>query len=398
MHSFIMLPLAAALLLAPGKDAAVAPPASRIADAGIADEERNGLQAKPRQPGAIRIIVTTSPESELQSVLDIFDESLVRSLETAGVRSWNGGDDAAAQDDIAVAIVRGEAVRTFTLAENGKLIDAANRQMLLLPERIVRQLNEWADYVRGRHYAALVPWDEAKTMVPRKAVVTVVDLETGLRFRAQRRAGSNHADMQPVSKEDSHTMKTIYGGKWSWDRRAVVVIAGRQRLAASMNGMPHGGDGIPDNDFKGHFCIHFLGSRTHGSRSLDLVHQTMVHKAAGKLAPHLLTLTPEQLAELYIVAIDQKDGKLRRLIDPHPQPAPGSLNGLDPQPESIHLVSAPRAIGNNTPLERNVQLAVALQQQGRPPITRKLAIVFRRETESAPWRIDSVRIQEARKK
>ncbi|WP_135546973.1 hypothetical protein [Paenibacillus cymbidii] len=394
MHSFIMLPLAAALLLAPDQAAVGAPPPSRIADAGIADEEQNGLRAKPRPPGAIRIIVTTSPESELQSVLDIFDESLVRGLESAGVRSWSETEGAAAQDDVAVAIVRGETVRTFRLAANGWLVDAPNRQMLLLPERIARQLNEWADYVRVNHYAKLVPWDEAKTLVPRKAVVTVVDLETGQRFRAQRRAGSDHADMQPVTKEDSHVMHQIYGGTWSWDRRAVVVIAGRHRLAASMNGMPHGGDGIPDNDFSGHFCIHFLGSRTHGSHSLDLAHQTMVHKAAGKLGPHLLTLTPEQLAELYIVAIDQKDGKLRRLIDPHPEPAPGALDWRDSQVESLRLLSPPRVVGDDSPQERHVQLAVSVQRQGGIPVKRKLAIVFRREAETAPWRIDTVQVQE----
>ncbi len=35
-------------------------------------------------------------------------------------------------------------------------------------------------------------------------------------------------------------MKEIYGGKWSWKRRAIIVIHQDQWIAASMHGMPHG--------------------------------------------------------------------------------------------------------------------------------------------------------------
>ena len=48
-----------------------------------------------------------------------------------------------------------------------------------------------------------------------------------------------------------------------------------------MNGMPHGAGAIKDNDFDGHFCIHFYASRTHGGNRVDERHQNMVLKAAG---------------------------------------------------------------------------------------------------------------------
>ena len=137
--------------------------------------------------------------------------------------------------------------------------------------------------IRAKHYGELLTWEEASLVLPKYSSFTVLDVESGLSFEGQRRAGSHHADVQPLTKTDSATLKSIYGGKWSWDRRAVLVKLNGRTLAASMHGMPHGGDGIPGNDFNGHFCIHFLGSVTHGSRSVDPAHQVMVHRAAGLL-------------------------------------------------------------------------------------------------------------------
>ncbi|MBO8126707.1 MAG: hypothetical protein H0Z38_05665 [Firmicutes bacterium] len=47
-----------------------------------------------------------------------------------------------------------------------------------------------------------------------------------------------------------------------------------------MNGFPHGFEHV-NNDFPGHFCIHFLGSRIHKTRRVDEDHQRMVMAAAG---------------------------------------------------------------------------------------------------------------------
>jgi hypothetical protein len=74
-----------------------------------------------------------------------------------------------------------------------------------------------------------------------------------------------------------------------------------------MNGMPHGGDGIPENGFSGHFCIHFYQSKTHGSGQVDIMHQAMVFRAAGKLPEFVKTLEPLKLAELYVAGLNQRD-------------------------------------------------------------------------------------------
>lgn len=75
-------------------------------------------------------------------------------------------------------------------------------------------------------------------------------------------------------------MKKAYGGKWSWDRRAVFVTINGVNYAASINGMPHGDGSIKDNDFDGHHCIHFTNSRTHASNKVCPLHQAAIKKAA----------------------------------------------------------------------------------------------------------------------
>jgi hypothetical protein len=199
---------------------------------------------------------------------------------------------------------------TYAVDEDGSVVDAAAGVRLQTPERWRRVLSAARERLRARHYGALLPWSEASAALPRMAKFDVVDVETGLAFRVQRRAGSSHADVQPLTKRDAETMKRIYGGEWSWDRRAVVLRYDGRLYAASMNGMPHGGDGIPDNGFNGHSCIHFLGSTTHGKANVDLAHQTMVHKAAGRLPPFLRSLSPYQIADLFVIAFNQREPQL----------------------------------------------------------------------------------------
>ncbi|MCL4439546.1 MAG: glycosyl hydrolase, partial [Firmicutes bacterium] len=89
------------------------------------------------------------------------------------------------------------------------------------------------------------------------------------------------ADNEPLTTADTAVMKEIFGGEWSWDRRAVLVYVDGQVIAGSMAGMPHSIKTIYDNDFPGHFDLHFLNSRTHFDNSIDPEHQKMVQKAAG---------------------------------------------------------------------------------------------------------------------
>ena len=112
-----------------------------------------------------------------------------------------------------------------------------------------------------------------------QCVYTIKDVNTGKTFKARRRFGSNHLDSEPLTASDTATLKSIYGGEWSWNRRAILVLYNGHVYAASMNGMPHGTSTITNNNFDGHFCIHFYKSRTHETNKVDEAHQNCVARA-----------------------------------------------------------------------------------------------------------------------
>ena len=165
-----------------------------------------------------------------------------------------------------------------------------------------------AEYESFSPYGEFLSWGEVDKLFPRYAEATVIDLDTGCKFRVQRRGGTYHADVQPLTAGDTAVMKLVYSGKWSWQRRAVIVqLAGGRRIAASMNGMPHGLGSIPDNKFNGHSCIHFRDSKTHCSREVNMAHQIMVWKAANIVDQQVLALNSQQTIEMFLAAVDQGD-------------------------------------------------------------------------------------------
>lgn len=111
------------------------------------------------------------------------------------------------------------------------------------------------------------------------ATAVVTDVKTGITYTVRRIGGSNHADVEPLTAFDAWQMYRIYNKNWSWSRRAVVVTIGGKNIAASINGMPHGGESITNNNFVGHSCIHFTNSRTHGTNRVDPDHQAAVKTA-----------------------------------------------------------------------------------------------------------------------
>lgn len=114
--------------------------------------------------------------------------------------------------------------------------------------------------------------------IPKGATFKVKDIKTGKVFTVKRWSGGNHIDAEPATASDTKIMKSIYG-HWSWRRRPVLVKYNGHVYAASMNGMPHGTQTIKGNNFDGHFCIHFYGSKTHGSKKVDSMHQNCVAEA-----------------------------------------------------------------------------------------------------------------------
>ncbi|MCM3674645.1 hypothetical protein M3699_12280 [Peribacillus simplex] len=169
---------------------------------------------------------------------------------------------------------------------------------------------EWEDEeVPINFKIEILPWEIVNNTIPNRTNFTIIDIETGLSFKVQRRAGSHHADAQPLTKDDTQIMKKIYHNQWSWKRRAIIVLINNQMIAASMNGMPHGAGSL-QNGFSGHFCIHFYGSLTHRLKNEDPVHKLMILKAAGKLDEYLGTVSPYELIHIFTIAINQGDRSL----------------------------------------------------------------------------------------
>lgn len=179
----------------------------------------------------------------------------------------------------------------------------------LLSSRLGKALTDLWDQLRSESFGEPVSWNEVNRLLPRYSVFRIEDFDTGLTLRVQRRGGTYHADVQPLSRSDTATLKLIYGGQWSWERRAVRVHADGKLIAGSINGMPHGA-GALTNGFPGHFCLHTMGSKVHKSGNEDLGHLLMIEKASGQLGRHLQEASPQEIVEIFASLVTQGEYKL----------------------------------------------------------------------------------------
>lgn len=104
----------------------------------------------------------------------------------------------------------------------------------------------------------------------------VIDVLTKTVYVVQRTGGYNHADVEPINVSNMQKFYGIYNNTWSWARRPVWVEINNMWVAGSINGMPHGYSLITDNGQNGHSCIHFLQSKTHGTKRVDEAHQNAI--------------------------------------------------------------------------------------------------------------------------
>ncbi|TYQ18069.1 UNVERIFIED_CONTAM: LysM repeat protein [Acetivibrio alkalicellulosi] len=134
----------------------------------------------------------------------------------------------------------------------------------------------------GSQYGEYVDWwTEAQYLYPIGKTATVIDFETGITFNIERTIGASHADCEPLTPNDTQIIKDLWGGKFSWVTRAVIIVVDGRRLAASMSSMPHGMSYLSGNNFDGHFDIYFKNSRRHVDHMLDPNHAAKVIISAG---------------------------------------------------------------------------------------------------------------------
>ena len=164
------------------------------------------------------------------------------------------------------------------LEANGKTLNSSLRQGQTLrvpvhhiPYRVRpgRQFGEHLDW-----------WTEAQYVFPINQTAVIIDFHTETTFRVRRTMGANHADCEPLTAIDTEIARSIFGG-YSREPRPVIVLIDGRRIAASMSFYPHGVQYIGDNNFNGHFDLHFLNSSWHNDGRVDAQHQTNVRTAAG---------------------------------------------------------------------------------------------------------------------
>ncbi|UQD52427.1 hypothetical protein C0971_10710 [Bacillus methanolicus] len=238
-----------------------------------------------------------------------------------------------------------------------------------------------------RKVAEMLSWKEVNELLPKYSKFVAHDLETGMEFKVQRRAGNAHADVQPLTPKDTKIMKQIYNGNWSWKRRAIIIKKGKRRIAASMHGMPHGA-GALENNFPGHFCIHFYGSTTHRTSNMDLSHKLMILKAADRLQAYLSSASPYDVISAYIAGFKQQDEKIVKSI---------SLQKIEwkkilPNVENaslIHMSVMPaKDLKEELVLLVPVEVEWFVRGEGKRKYKGKIHVV--RFSPYGPWKIDSI--------
>lgn len=120
--------------------------------------------------------------------------------------------------------------------------------------------------------------DIMKRMTPFK----VIDVRTGISWNMQRFGGYTalwHADVETVAKRDTEKMTEAWGGELDSERRPVWVLYDGKYYAASLMGYVHNTGPTPDNGMDGQVCLHFRGSKIHGSGHIDEAHQACILEA-----------------------------------------------------------------------------------------------------------------------
>ena len=86
---------------------------------------------------------------------------------------------------------------------------------------------------------------------------TVYDYSTGISWQVHIFSCGAHADVEPLTANDTARMERAFGGN-TWNPKAVWVVFGNGEVyMASTHSMPHEVQHRTGNNFNGHCCIHF---------------------------------------------------------------------------------------------------------------------------------------------
>lgn len=218
----------------------------------------SGLTSNTVYPGQILVLKGTSTAAKASV-------NYVSHKVVAGQNLWSISVD--------YGIPQSELIRTNGFNQNTQLRIG---QIIKVPVHHV-PVKQVSSYKYGEY---LDWWSEAQYVFTINKIAKVRDYHTGKTFNIKRTIGANHADCEPLTASDTAIAKSIWGG-YSWKTRPVIIEVSGRRLAASMSFMPHSIQKITNNNFNGHFDIHFANSTRHKDGAVDYTHQASIKVAAG---------------------------------------------------------------------------------------------------------------------
>ena len=86
-------------------------------------------------------------------------------------------------------------------------------------------------------------------------------------------------DIEPADAAQTEILYKMANYQWSWTTYPVILIVDNKYIAASINLNPHGRQTLSNNNFNGHFCLHLVGSKTHGTKKVNKKHQETINEA-----------------------------------------------------------------------------------------------------------------------
>ena len=148
--------------------------------------------------------------------------------------------------------------------------------------------------------AKVVDWNSFDDIMSIGSRFIIVDYYTGTYFVCERHMGGLHADVEPIDKEATRSLKSLYRDRENWKHRPVLIVfedksvycassfivghAGRDDKKflemvdnrSSGYGMGENYDFIKGNDLDGHICVHVLDCRNHFDGRVSEKHQVNI--------------------------------------------------------------------------------------------------------------------------
>ncbi|MDR1620019.1 MAG: peptidoglycan-binding protein [Clostridiales bacterium] len=127
----------------------------------------------------------------------------------------------------------------------------------------------------------MTDWFVVKNLLNENTAYTLTDYNTGVRLQMVYTGGEQHAEMECGTPEDTAAFKSLFGGKFNYSKRPMLLSLNGDLIACSLQGEPHGADAVPGNDMTGHACLFFKDSKSHVGMLADVEHIDNIYKAAN---------------------------------------------------------------------------------------------------------------------